>query len=202
MVRVMREFAALDRNSSHPARRGVAERNGGEGGRDAAPDVGGAPHRGEIHKAARGEIRAADVKGKRREGPPFGVHFGGGVAGGRRCRRGLRWSGSRRALRGHQMVQQFLLGIDRLLRGFKRFLRGSSACRCSSSCFCWAAICSRSLAMSSVWVEPCARHRTGSSNASGKSEPTAGRSFIYSPGAFALNRTRFGEPWLYRVNMH
>ena len=162
----------------HPARRGVAQRNRGEGSCDAAPDVGGAPHRGEIHKTARGEIRAADAKGKRREGPPFGVCF----AGGRPARVALGCGAAAGALRGHQLVQQFLLGIDRSLSGPAPSAARSSACRCWSSCFCWAAICSRSLVMSSVWAGPCARHKTGNSKASGKSEPTILMNFMYSPG--------------------
>ena len=40
------------------------------------------------------------------------------------CHRGLRWNRRWRALRGNQMVQQFLLGIDRFLRAFECLLRG------------------------------------------------------------------------------
>src|ERR1035437_9361229 len=36
--------------------------------------------------------------------------------------------------------------------------------------------------MSSVWAEPCARHKTGSNSASDKNQPTILMSFIDSPG--------------------
>ena len=57
------------------------------------------------------------MKGQRRDGPPGGVHLGGGGCGGRyqRCRGGWRGNGRGRALRGHQTVQQLLLGVERLL---------------------------------------------------------------------------------------
>src|ERR1039457_7093027 len=94
---------------AQPARRRVAERYTGEGSGDAAADIGGAPHRGEIHKTARDEIRAADVKGQRREGPPFAVKVSvcRNWQYGQR-RRGWRWRGRRRALPGSQAVQHLL----------------------------------------------------------------------------------------------
>src|ERR1035438_7655560 len=170
MVRVTREFAALDRNSSilpatvllngTPAKevatplpmsadRQTVEKSikppgvksappmwkaSGEKGRPllststdgVAGSAGGATEIGsqdreKIHKPAWSEIRPADVEGERRKGPPLVVDLDGRCGRlRRRCHRGLRWSGRRRALRGNQMVQQLLLRIDRLLCGFER----------------------------------------------------------------------------------
>ncbi len=62
------------------------------------------------------------MKGERGDGPPGGIHVGGGGFGGRhqRGRRGWRWNGGGRGLRGDQAVEQLLLGIEHLLLSIQR----------------------------------------------------------------------------------
>src|SRR5271157_164125 len=181
MVRVMRELAALDRNSAilpatvlligTPAKEVatplpmLVERHT----LDISIKPPGAKSAPPMWKAS-GEMGRPVVSTSAAAGLASGTSdaAAGGVGAAAGAGAGALWAATRRS--------------SSFCWASRAFCWASSAWRCWSSCTCWAAIWARSLATSSDWADPCARHKAGSSTASDKSEVTFLTRFMNSPG--------------------